>query len=97
MMLDLKLAATGRDHSKDMYDRKFFAHESPVPGKKTPWDRARRFGVKARGECIAAGMAAGPSAIRGWFFSPGHHKIIMSGALRVGIGKYGRKWTLMTG
>ena len=97
MQLDLRLAAAGRDHSKDMYERKFFAHESPVPGKKTPWDRAARQGVKASGECIAAGMASGPSAIRGWFFSPGHHKIIMSGAAKVGIGKYGRHWTLMTG
>jgi hypothetical protein len=97
MKIDLKLSAAGRDHSKDMYEQKFFSHTSPVSGKKTPWDRAARQGAKARGECIAAGVASGPRSIRMWFFSPGHHKIIMSGASRVGLGGYKRRWTLMTG
>lgn len=97
MQLDLRLAAAGRDHSKDMHEKKFFSHQSPVSGKKTPWNRAARQGTKSNGECIAAGMATGPGAIRAWFFSPGHHKIIMSGSRRVGIGKHARKWTLMTG
>lgn len=97
MRIDLKLCAAGRDHSTDMYERKFFSHTSPVSGKKTPWDRAARQGTKAGGECIAAGTRSGPGAIRMWFFSPGHHKIIMSGASRVGLGGYKRRWTLMTG
>ena len=97
MKIDLKLSAAGRDHSKDMYEQKFFSHTSPVSGKKTPWDRAARQGAKARGECIAAGVASGPRSIRMWFFSPGHHKIIMSGASRVGLGGHKRRWTLMTG
>ena len=97
MRIDLKLSAAGRDHSKDMSHRKFFSHTSPVAGKKTPWDRAKRQGTKANGECIAAGVSSGPRAIRMWFFSPGHHKIIMSGASRVGIGNHSRTWTLMTG
>ncbi|MBT3199065.1 MAG: CAP domain-containing protein [Phycisphaerales bacterium] len=97
MKLDLRLAAAGRDHSKDMHEKKFFSHQSPVSGKKTPWNRAARQGTKSNGECIASGMSAGPGAIRAWFFSPGHHKIIMSRSTRVGIGKHARKWTLMTG
>jgi hypothetical protein len=97
MQIDLRLIAAGRDHSKDMQEHKFFAHKSPIEGKSTPWARAARQGTKANGECIAAGMGSGPGAIRCWFFSPGHHKIIMSGSSRVGLGKYARKWTLMTG
>ena len=97
MRVDLRLSAAGRGHSKDMNERRFFSHASPVPGKSTPWARAALQGTKSRGECIASGMRSGPGAIRAWFFSPGHHKIIMSGASRVGIGKYSRKWTLMTG
>jgi hypothetical protein len=97
MQIDLKLSAAGRDHSKDMSEHKFFSHKSPVEGKSTPWDRAARQGTKSNGECIAAGVSSGPHAIRMWFFSPGHHKIIMSGASRVGLGTHNRKWTLMTG
>jgi len=97
MRIDLKLSAAALDHSKDMAKYKFFSHQSPVTGKKTPWDRAARQGAKSNGECIAAGMFDGAKAIRGWFFSPGHHKLIMSKSSRVGIGGYSRKWTLMTG
>jgi len=97
MRIDLKLSAAAKDHSRDMSKHKFFSHQSPVTGKKTPWDRAARQGVKSNGECIAAGRSTGPGAIRGWFFSPGHHKLIMSRSSRVGIGVYSRKWTLMTG
>ncbi len=96
MRVDLKLSDAARDHSKDMHELKFFAHQSPVKGKKTPWDRAARQGTTARGECIFSGRN-GPGAIRGWFFSPGHHKIIMSNSSRVGIGDYKRKCTLMVG
>ncbi|MDP6546538.1 MAG: CAP domain-containing protein [Phycisphaerae bacterium] len=97
MRINLKLSAAALDHSKDMARHKFFNHTSPVAGKKTPWDRAARQGAKSNGECIAAGMSSGPGAIRCWFFSPGHHKLIMSRSSRVGIGGYSRKWTLMTG
>lgn len=97
MRIDLKLSAAALDHSEDMARHKFFNHTSPVTGKKTPWDRAARQGAQSNGECIAAGMSSGPRAIRVWFFSPGHHKLIMSRSSRVGIGGYSRKWTLMTG
>jgi len=33
------LAQVARSHSEDMRDRGFFAHESPVPGKRTSMDR----------------------------------------------------------
>ena len=39
LVIDPKLCDTARDHSNDMRELKFFAHESPVEGKKTPWDR----------------------------------------------------------
>ncbi len=38
------LAEVARSHSEDMRDHGFFAHESPLPGKRTPLDRfLRRF------------------------------------------------------
>ena len=43
--IDLQLVEVARGHSADMKKHKFFAHESPLPGKKTPWDRAKLGGT----------------------------------------------------
>jgi len=97
MKIDARLCRAARDHARDMVEKKFFSHESPVAGRKSPWDRARQAGTSANGECIAGGSSTGEGAIRTWFFSPGHHMIIMSGSPRVGLGGVGHTWTLMTG
>ena len=41
MKLEEKLSAAAEGHSADMVRLGFFAHESPVPNKRTPWDRAK--------------------------------------------------------
>lgn len=97
LLVDLQLTATGRDHSKDMREHDFFAHDSPVPGKKTPWDRAKNFGTTASGENIAAGYATGYDANMAWFHSPGHHKNMLGKHKRVGVGRDGKHWTEMLG
>lgn len=97
LRIDPKLCAAGRDHSKDMRDLKFFAHESPVEGKKSPWMRAANFGTSAHGENIAAGAGNGESAIRMWWYSPGHHKNMLGGHARQGLGQTGSHWTQLFG
>lgn len=98
LVLDPKLCEAARDHSKDMQEQGFFAHESPVPGKKTPWDRAKNFGTSASGENIFMGSGDPHSANMGWFYSPGHHKNMFSpGQLRIGLGNTGSHWTQMFG
>jgi len=97
LLLDVKLCAASRDHSNDMRTLGFFAHESPVEGKKTPWDRAARFGTTAGAENIAAGHASGASANLGWWYSPGHHKNMLGGHARVGLGRSEAFWTQMFG
>jgi uncharacterized protein YkwD len=98
LVLDPKLCEASRDHSKDMAEQKFFAHESPVPGKKTPWDRAARAGTTASGENIYAGSTDSHAANLGWFYSPGHHKNMFSpGQRRIGLGQHGSHWTQMFG
>ena len=97
LAIDLKLAAAARDHSHDMREHGFFAHDSPVPGKKTPWDRAARFGTKASGENIAAGYTTGPAANLAWFHSPGHHKNMLGKHRRVGVGREAKHWTELFG
>lgn len=95
--VDPKLCAAGRDHSKDMKELGFFAHESPVDGKKSPGDRAARFGTSAGAENIAMGMKAPRDAILAWWHSPGHHKNMLGGADRIGLGHHESYWTEMFG
>ena len=91
--VDVKLCEACRDHSKDMAEQKFFAHESPVPGKKTFSDRAGNFGTTSNSENIARGASTGADSIRQWWYSPGHHRNLMRGSTRVGLGRHGVHWT----
>lgn len=96
--IDVKLGDAARDHSKDMDTLGFFSHTSPVEGKETFGRRAANFGTSARSENIAAGQSKGRGAIRAWWYSPGHHKNMMStGNSRVGLGQFKRMWTQMFG
>jgi len=98
LAIDLKLVACGRDHSSDMIKHNFFAHESPVPGKTTPWDRAKNFGTIATGENIAAGYKNGEAVTMGWWYSPGHLKNMMArGHKRIGVGQEQQHYTQMFG
>jgi len=97
LRIDLKLCDAARDHSKDMVEKHFFSHDSPVPGKKTPWDRAKRFGTTAHAENIAAGASTGAGAVQQWWHSPGHHTNMMGDHSRVGLGRYKQTWTQLFG
>lgn len=95
--IDLRLCAAARDHSNDMKTLGFFSHESPVPGKTSPWDRAKLFGTTASAENIAAGYADGNAVNEGWFHSPGHHKNMLGNHKRVGVGRVGTHYTQLFG
>ncbi len=98
LKIDPILGDAGRDHSKDMKTLGFFSHTSPVSGKTTPWDRARNFGTTASGENIAAGYPSPDAVIRGWWYSPGHHRNMMNPRFsRVGHGRVDRHWTQLFG
>jgi uncharacterized protein YkwD len=98
LVIDVKLCNASRGHSEDMNKNNFFAHESPLTGKKTPWDRAANEGTKASGENIYMGSTAPAAANKGWFYSPGHHKNIFKAShQRIGLGRYGSHWTQMFG
>lgn len=97
LRIDVPLCEAARDHSKDMVTKEFFAHDSRVPGKKTPWDRAKRFGTSAGAENIAAGNATGAGTNQQWFRSPGHHRNMLGSHNRVGLGRHEKTWTQMFG
>ena len=98
LAIDMKLVACSRDHSSDMIKHGFFAHDSPVEGKTTPWDRAKNFGTSASGENIAAGYGDGMKVTVGWWRSPGHLKNMMGkGHKRIGVGQESKHYTQMFG
>jgi len=98
LVLDPKLCEASRGHSEDMNKHKFFAHESPIAGRETPWKRAAEAGTKSSGENIYMGSPSPASANKGWFFSPGHHKNMFKGNhKRIGLGQYEKHWTQMFG
>jgi len=97
-VIDPKLCKAARDHSKDMVEKDFFSHTSPVTGKKSPWIRAKMEGTTANAENIYSGNKNGKAANRSWWYSPGHHRNMLNpGSRRVGMGVHGKKWTQMFG
>ena len=97
-IIDPKLCLASREHSKDMERKGFFAHDSPIKGKKTPWDRAKLAGTTANAENIYKGSQNGESANRAWWYSPGHHvNMLNPNAKRIGMGLSGKHWTQMFG
>lgn len=95
--IDPKLCDAARGHSKDMIEKGFFAHESPVHGKETPWKRAELAGTTASAENIYQGSTKGEDAIKGWWYSPGHHANMMGGGKRTGVGRTDGHFTQMFG
>lgn len=95
--IDPKLGDAARDHSDDMARLSFFDHSSPVPGKRSFADRASRFGTSASSENIATGHEDGEGAIRGWWYSPGHHRNMLGNHVRTGLGRSGTLWTQLFG
>jgi len=95
--VDLSLVKACRIHSQDMTTRGFFAHESPVSGRETPWKRAQAAGTSANAENIAGGVTTGAAAIDMWWHSPGHHKNMLGGHRRTGLGRHEKHWTQLFG
>lgn len=95
--IDVKLCDAGRGHSKDMEELGFFSHISPVKGKETPGQRAALAGTSGGAENIAMGQRSGRDAVLGWWYSPGHHRNMLGGQSRIGLGRHGVHWTEMFG
>jgi uncharacterized protein YkwD len=95
--IDPKLGVAARGHSRDMVEKKFFDHTSPIPGKETPWKRAALAGTSASAENIYEGSKKGEDAIKTWWYSPGHHANMMSVARRIGVGRQDGTFTQMFG
>lgn len=100
LRLDERLSKCAFGHSESMQRLKFFSHESPVEGHKTPWDRAKKaeFEGNCMGENIYMGSTAAEAAFMAWWESDGHRFIMFQkDANTLGLGLSGNYWTLNTG
>lgn len=95
--VDYKLCCAARDHSNDMAVKHFFSHVSPVHGKKTFADRARRFGARAFAENIVK-CNKGESPVAMWLNSKPHKKIMFDRRFNtIGVGASANNYTAMFG
>lgn len=93
--LDVRLIQSARRHSREMMDKWYFSHYSPVPELRTPWHRMRAAGYpQAANENIHAGRWTGEEAFWKLFNSPPHHRVIVMPAYAAfGVGKWENAWT----
>lgn len=98
LTVDMRLVETARAKSRDMVDRAYFGHISPVLG--SPFDQMRRAGISYRyaGENLA-GAPTVEQAHAALMKSPGHRANILSpNFTRIGVGivnggPYGKMFT----
>lgn len=93
LALCLSISKASQGHAEEMSQLGYFAHMSPVPGRRTPFDRMKLagydFGVS---ENIALNDSA-PGAHNAWCHSSGHHRNLLNAHHReFGIGVDGRNW-----
>ena len=72
-------------------------YESPLPGKRTPQDRAAKHGATAGGENIFMGSAKPDDAFWAWFDSLGHHRNMVGDYAELGVGNFEKHWTQLFG
>jgi hypothetical protein len=87
---DAKLTKAMKGHISDIASgRTEYGHESKVPGKTSPWDRAVKAGWQGGvGENLAAMGAA--QAIEAWFWDGGHGRNNVNPFMdKIGLGEGG--------
>jgi len=86
--IEKHLSAAVREHCEDMKRLGFFSHSSPLPGKKSPTDRAHRAGYtgKGCGENLYSGSDP-VGAVKAWWHSAGHRlNMLNAGYWELGVG-----------
>ncbi|MBM3960536.1 MAG: CAP domain-containing protein [Planctomycetes bacterium] len=88
-----KVCTAAQGHAEEMSKLGYFAHQSPTPGRTTPYDRMRLAGYgKGASENIAL-VDGAQGAHDAWCQSSGHHRnLLHPDHHEVGIGNDGRYW-----
>lgn len=97
-----RCVVAARKHSQEMVDLNYFGHISPVKRNRTPTDRVKLegYGGGVGENCLgSSGYVDARGAFEGWYHSPGHHRLLISGSEQVGVGAADnhRMWTMVAG
>ena len=87
------IGAAAQGHAEEMSRLGYFAHMSPTPGRRTPFDRMQLAGYKT-GASENIALVDGPQqAHNAWLTSSGHHRNLLDpNHTEIGIGAEGRNW-----
>ncbi|GIW70522.1 MAG: hypothetical protein KatS3mg102_0064 [Planctomycetota bacterium] len=93
--IDPRLIESARGHSEEMTRLGYFAHESPVPERRTPSMRAQLAGYPGGvAENISQGSPTPQATHEAWYNSSGHHRNILGASHQaMGAGLDGMHWT----
>lgn len=82
------------NHSKDMFEEKYFSHESPKFGDLEDRLKSAQVFYQLAGENIAADYLDAPAAVEGWLNSEGHRKALLEANFtHLGVGVYQKYYT----
>lgn len=91
---DEETATVAKQHSKEMYDKQYFAHESPSSGDLGDRLKKAKIDYELAGENIAANYTDGPAAVEGWLNSKGHREALLQKEFTsIGVGVYQKYYT----
>ncbi|WP_156136638.1 CAP domain-containing protein [Bacillus badius] len=91
---DPETAKVAKQHSKEMYEKQYFAHESPSAGDLGDRLKKAKVDYQLAGENIAANYTDGPAAVEGWLNSKGHREALLEKEFTLlGVGVYQRYYT----
>jgi uncharacterized YkwD family protein len=93
LTMDAALSNMALDKAKDMYNNKYFDHNSPTYG--SPFDMMDSYGIsyRAAGENIAKGQRTPQEVMNAWMNSAGHKKNILDpNFTKIGVGYYQGVW-----
>ncbi|MDQ0215210.1 uncharacterized protein YkwD [Oikeobacillus pervagus] len=82
------------EHSKEMYEKEFFSHESPSSGNLGDRLKLAEIEFVQAGENIAVNYIDAPDAVEGWLNSEGHRKTLLEKEFtHLGVGVYKKYYT----
>jgi uncharacterized YkwD family protein len=90
---DTALTNMALDKAKDMYNNKYFDHNSPTYG--SPFDMMKAYGIRYSyaGENIAKGQRNPQEVMTAWMNSTGHRQNILSpNFTKIGVAYYNGEW-----
>ena len=91
---DPDTAKVAKQHSKEMYEKQYFAHESPSLGDLGDRLKKAKVDYQLAGENIAANYTDGPAAVEGWLNSKGHREALLEKDFSfLGVGVYQKYYT----